>query len=268
MKNTLSRIPALALLLFFSISGYGHSQSTPNREEIVLTTYYPTPYGDYQEMRATRMAVGPTYRAYSNVCWDQGKCNELIGDTTDLVVERNVGIGDTYKPQTPAPKGNVGNLDVNDIFVRSLGTNGEWISQSTADFTQTDVGPLPSDSAWDTLYAYLVQSWCDVPNAQISLDVGKYLVIFNGSTFHGGWFQGWLIRSDFSNVRFAWSTGASRYQALAGASGQGHAPFSLIEVITLSQPDVVRVQVADPMGGCQSPANQAYHGSFIVAKLK
>lgn len=40
----------------------------------------------------------------------------------------NVGIG-TIDPHNPAPNNQSGNMDVNDIYVRSVGTAGKWISQ-------------------------------------------------------------------------------------------------------------------------------------------
>jgi hypothetical protein len=98
------------------------------------------------------------------------------------------------------------------------------------------------------------------------LDAGEYLVIFRASTFHGAWCAGGIIRSDLNNIRFAWSNGLTRFQALAGASGQGHPLIVLIDVITIDQPDTVRVQVSGLCVG--DPYSQAYHGSFIVAKLK
>ncbi|MDD5617833.1 MAG: tail fiber domain-containing protein [Candidatus Omnitrophica bacterium] len=51
-------------------------------ERIVLTTYYPAPYGVYKEMRADQMTIGSTYR---NVPVSNGK----------LLVSGNVGIGTT-----------------------------------------------------------------------------------------------------------------------------------------------------------------------------
>lgn len=71
------------------------------REELVITTYYPVPYGDYKELRSYRMAIGDRYHLPSHVCWE-GSCtnqiNETLDDDTDLLVEGNVGIG-TMNPK-------------------------------------------------------------------------------------------------------------------------------------------------------------------------
>jgi len=210
-KDMLMAIAAvLALSICFSVSGYSQTQSTTNKEEIVLTTYYPTPFGDYREMRAEHMAVGQNYRSYANVCWEQGKCTDWIneegtGGDTDLIVEGNVGIGNTYKPQTAVPNAKTGNLDVNDVWLR----NGEhWISESGMEFTQTDV-PQNFDNYFETSFS--TAPWRDIASARIDLPAGKYLVIFQDNIFHSG-------RADLDWVRFAWSTGATRAQALTGAS--------------------------------------------------
>ena len=50
-------------------------------EEITLTTYYPAPYGDYDELTAHKMTIGTTY--------------PVPADDGDLTVEGKVGIGTT-----------------------------------------------------------------------------------------------------------------------------------------------------------------------------
>jgi len=133
MQNRVAMSVLIIMVLFLSVSILSYSQQTqgPKTEEIVLTTYYPVPYGDYREMRAERMAVGKNWRSAANVCWEQGKCTDWIneegtGGDTDLIVEGNAGIGSTYKPSTMVPNSEQGNLDVNDVYVRS---KGQWVSQ-------------------------------------------------------------------------------------------------------------------------------------------
>lgn len=50
------------------------------QEELVITTYYPSPYGSYDQLNANQMAVGSTY---ASTAPGNGK----------LVVSGNVGIG-------------------------------------------------------------------------------------------------------------------------------------------------------------------------------
>ncbi len=65
-------------------------------ETLTITTYYPSPYGVYREMRAKRIAIGDTYYDAAEMPWE-----ETDGDggdidyLSDLVVEGNVGIGTT-----------------------------------------------------------------------------------------------------------------------------------------------------------------------------
>ncbi|MDD2680195.1 MAG: hypothetical protein PHO03_05320 [Candidatus Omnitrophica bacterium] len=65
-------------------------------ESITISTYYPSPYGVYREMRAQRIAIGDTYFDGAEVPWEaeDGDGNP-IDLNADLVVEGNVGIGTT-----------------------------------------------------------------------------------------------------------------------------------------------------------------------------
>ena len=88
-------IAVLAVLLIPVVS-YGQE------EEITLSTYYPAPYGVYKELTTT----SNTYLATE---------------------EGNVGIG-IREPNSDAPNGTkTGNLDVNDIYLRSV---PKWVSQA------------------------------------------------------------------------------------------------------------------------------------------
>jgi hypothetical protein len=65
-------------------------------ETITITTYYPSPYGVYREMRAKRIAIGDTYFDGAEVPWEETNGDGgLIDYLADLVVEGNVGIGTT-----------------------------------------------------------------------------------------------------------------------------------------------------------------------------
>ena len=66
-------------------------------ESITITTYYPSPYGSYREMRAKRMAIGDGYINGQTYSWDEYQDDPFhnIDYNADLVVEGNVGIGTT-----------------------------------------------------------------------------------------------------------------------------------------------------------------------------
>ncbi|MCK5287964.1 MAG: hypothetical protein KAJ14_12955 [Candidatus Omnitrophica bacterium] len=61
-------------------------------ESITITTYYPSPFGVFREIRATNTAIGDTYSDNTQYCWI-GTCGTGIHHEASLVVEGNVGIG-------------------------------------------------------------------------------------------------------------------------------------------------------------------------------
>lgn len=99
-------------------------------EDITITTYYPSPFGIYNELRSQRIAVGANY-ASAVWSWDTDggnpEMNEFRQDA-DLIVAGNVGIG-TVNPSFPAPNAMSGNLDVNDVWLRGA-VPPRWASQS------------------------------------------------------------------------------------------------------------------------------------------
>ncbi len=67
-------------------------------ESMTITTYYPSPYGSYRELRAQFMAIGGNYSG-PTYCWSPASCGSgQIDPNTNLIVEGNVGIG-TMSPQ-------------------------------------------------------------------------------------------------------------------------------------------------------------------------
>jgi len=109
------------------------------QEQITITTYYPSPYGNYRELRAQRMAIGDTYVVGSSYCWE-GTCTTTIDPNAVLVVEGNVGIGTT----SPGAR-----LDVNgQIRIRGGGPAAGRVLTSDASGLATwqastsSIGPL------------------------------------------------------------------------------------------------------------------------------
>ena len=87
------------LILFFVIS-FILPKSSCAQENITITTYYPAPFGVYEELRSRRMAIGNNYINGAQFCWAPGVCANQINANTDLVVEGRVGIGttDSWQP--------------------------------------------------------------------------------------------------------------------------------------------------------------------------
>jgi hypothetical protein len=65
------------------------------QESITLTTYYPSPFGVYNELRVKRVAIGESYFDSGAYPWDSaaGGLSGGIEEEADLVVEGKVRIG-------------------------------------------------------------------------------------------------------------------------------------------------------------------------------
>ncbi|MFA5007639.1 MAG: hypothetical protein WC546_00215 [Candidatus Omnitrophota bacterium] len=87
----MKKIYIFIFLLFISIDVF-------SQETLTITTYYPAPIGIYQELRATRMAIGDNYINNAQHCWPPEACVSPIDAAADLVVEGRTGIG-TVNPQ-------------------------------------------------------------------------------------------------------------------------------------------------------------------------
>ena len=78
-------------------------------ESITFTTYYPAPYGSYQELRSDRVAIGSAYRDVT--------ANPLSDG--NLIVSGNVGIG------TNSPGPGIA-LDVVGGQIRNSNSGNTW----------------------------------------------------------------------------------------------------------------------------------------------
>ncbi|MCK9595144.1 MAG: complement C1q domain-containing protein [Candidatus Omnitrophica bacterium] len=109
------RSKAVIALLIISILIPGALLFAEN-ETIAITTYYPSPYGDYLALTSRRMKIGTTYSG-SGV---------NVADN-NLLVEGNVGIGTT----TPVQK-----LDVNG----TIRAQNPWFAASSTDCWRSGSG--------------------------------------------------------------------------------------------------------------------------------
>ena len=103
-KNSLFK--GLGLTGFFAIILTCLFTLSVSAETLTITTYYPSPYGVYSDLRAKRLAVGNAYYNPTTYPW-----GGTIDANADLVVEGNVGIG-TVTPQTELDVN--GNVTIND----------------------------------------------------------------------------------------------------------------------------------------------------------
>ena len=85
MRN---KIALIVLVAVVSVSGIVYAE-----EKITLSTFYPAPYGDYDELAANKMVVGSTYA--------------IPADPIDLLVEGSVGIGTANPSEELEVNGNI-----------------------------------------------------------------------------------------------------------------------------------------------------------------
>ena len=112
MKVKTFFLVALTLLWNCSIA------SAQTQEKLQLTTYYPAPYGEYDELRANKAGIGGTY----------AKPSQAIPTDTVLMVDGEVCIGTTSSPGTTVKLDVAGDLRVRgDLatinFYRTTGLN-------------------------------------------------------------------------------------------------------------------------------------------------
>ncbi len=101
------------LLLSLSISLIAFPSFLFADEILTISTYYPSPYGSYKELRAYRMKIGSTYSTTTMTDSDNGK----------LIVEGPVGIGTT----APSEKLDVmGYINANSVMGGASYKIGTW----------------------------------------------------------------------------------------------------------------------------------------------
>jgi len=103
IKPALIVLAAVFFVFIFSFAAF-------SQEHITITTYYPSPYGSYRELRAQRMAIGDNYSG-SSYCWPPDTCANQINADADLVVEGKVGIG-TANPSAKLEIAGTDNTDL------------------------------------------------------------------------------------------------------------------------------------------------------------
>ncbi|MCK9614484.1 MAG: hypothetical protein M0R48_03150 [Candidatus Omnitrophica bacterium] len=98
MRNILIFIFVLiSTLTFLPIS------QAQNQETVTIATYYPAPFGVYNELRAQRVAIGEHYVDSTQYCWE-GVCPAAGIPNIDLAVEGQTRLGAlSENPLAPGP---------------------------------------------------------------------------------------------------------------------------------------------------------------------
>jgi len=79
------RLSIIILMAVLIIPSLAFAQTQP--EQLTITTYYPSPFGSYRELRSMRMALGTDYMSAGSFAWGTQFSNDL-----DLVVRQKVAI--------------------------------------------------------------------------------------------------------------------------------------------------------------------------------
>ena len=136
LSLSLCLVPLL-INLIFPLSSF--AQTEEGEETLTIATYYPAPYGIYNEMRAKKMAVGDNYYGGSQFCWSPDTCAYQIDGifspcwpncNTDLFVEGSLVIGEAFPIGTDQPKSRV-KLDVGGSV--RIGKSQWWTGTATGD---------------------------------------------------------------------------------------------------------------------------------------
>jgi hypothetical protein len=144
-----------ALFILFVISALGLTGGLCQAQETVtITTYYPAPYGAYRNLRVIPSAAAPPCDAanegsvyFSSATHKLFVCQQLWVPSSGTygpygwggtfwaqqsgsnniyaAISGSVGIG-VIAPATTPPNGSSGNLDANDVYIRSI---SKWVSQ-------------------------------------------------------------------------------------------------------------------------------------------
>jgi hypothetical protein len=133
--NRFLNILGISIFLILSLCVLGFSQQ---EERLTITTYYPSPYGSYRELRAQRMAIGRTYYDGRQYYWEG--TNPNIPQNASLIVEGDVGIG-THTPNSDLHIYNEGGVPGSTALRLEYNYNSPVIGGSTSSL----IGDLPSD---------------------------------------------------------------------------------------------------------------------------
>ncbi len=139
----------LKTFTLFFLSGFFllASNSSAFAGTVTFTTFYPIPFGVYDELRVKRMAIGDTYYEPSSYCWPGGPCGSSnIDANADLVVEGRVGIATMTPSESLEILG--GRLKVANTMVDANGINRSDNGTLTLGLTTTAaVASVPPFSA-------------------------------------------------------------------------------------------------------------------------
>jgi len=196
------RICAIAVVIGMVLGGgylYAQGAQQSQKEEIVLTTYYPVPYGDYDRFMVNRMAVGDTNGD------GQRSIADLPGENGQAYFAKSA----IFRPQSGSPEnwaaGTAGELayaESEDGFYYYNGS--EWVAQGgKPGVAVTMYGSDQCPQGWETMYS------------GVAVSTGLNAVNTGGAG--GGGIVCKVGNSPFPHsdigIQFLWMTNYQRYSA-------------------------------------------------------
>ena len=168
----------ITLFFFFALCTLVFSQA----ENITITTYYPSPYGSYVELRAQQMAIGATYFDQISVCWGGAPAGCPGGSVdptaaTDLVVEGRVGIG-TKIPTTALEINGSHTFNKGILYVKGISTDSFIVTDTDNAANRSGIG-LNNGNA-------NVKWWLYIPGGSNDLRLIDGLAALDILTFQSG----------------------------------------------------------------------------------
>jgi hypothetical protein len=165
MKRVVSVIFLLVLLISFSAF---------SQENLTITTYYPAPFGVYNELRSKRIAIGQNYFDNSVYPWDidNNVSNNEIPQDVSLVIEGRVGIG-TVTPRSI--------LDLTSIDSGLLPPRMTEVQRDVINSTVADAGMMIYNTTVDQMEFYDGTDWVTIGTQAIT--VTESIVPSNGPAF-------------------------------------------------------------------------------------
>jgi hypothetical protein len=116
----MSKVENIVMIIFIISAAVLFSLSAifAEKEDITITTYYSSPFGSYEELRANQISVGSSYASLSSI------------PANSVIISGNMGIGTSLPTivASPANGATVGNLDVRDVWIRKVSNWASLIS--------------------------------------------------------------------------------------------------------------------------------------------
>lgn len=136
-----------AVCAFCFLTVYAAEQQGPNREEISIVTYYPSPYGDFDQFQANRLSIGDMDDDGKQTAGDLPKQNGQIAAAKSVI----------FKPQDKEIEkwaaGERGELAFSSVEGEFYYYNGDdWVAQSGNGGGYTTYGTTDCLKGYRTAY--------------------------------------------------------------------------------------------------------------------